>query len=123
MKENKAKKTETFASIFGDDFDMDNNNNKNDDTTKLKLETLVPFKNHPFKLYEGNRFDDMVESIRNLGVIVPIVVRKQGRRHEILSGHNRVNAAKIAGLDEIPAVVKEGLTEEEAILKKRQIKM
>jgi ParB family chromosome partitioning protein len=116
MAENKAKKTETFASIFGDDFSLEDNNENDDGVTKLKLETLVPFKNHPFKLYEGDRFNDMVESIKNLGVIVPIVVRKKGLRYEILSGHNRVNSAKVAGLDEIPAVVKEGLTEEEAIL-------
>ena len=116
MTENKSKKTETFASIFGDDFNIEDSNAKDDGVTKLKLETLVPFENHPFKLYEGDRLDDMVESIKNLGVIVPIVVRKKGLRYEILSGHNRVNAAKIAGLDEIPTVVKEGLTEEEAIL-------
>jgi len=116
MAENKAKKTETFAAIFGDDFSLENNNEKDDGITKLKLETLVPFKNHLFKLYEGDRFNDMVESIKNLGVIVPIVVRKKGLRYEILSGHNRVKAAKIAGLDEMPAVIKEGLTEEEAIL-------
>ncbi|MEA1974892.1 MAG: ParB N-terminal domain-containing protein, partial [Bacillota bacterium] len=116
MAENKSKKTETFASIFGDDFSLEDNNEKDDGVTKLKLETLVPFKNHPFKLYEGDRFNDMVESIKNLGVIVPIVVRKKGLRYEILSGHNRVNAAKEAGLNEIPSVIKEGLTEEEAIL-------
>ena len=92
------------------------NNNNSEDTTKLKIETLVAFENHPFKLYEGDRLKDMVDSIKNLGVIVPIVVRKKGLRYEILSGHNRVNAAKIAGLNEISSVIKEGLTEEEAIL-------
>ena len=116
MIENKPKKIETFASIFGDDYDLEASNDKDDGITKLKIETLVAFKNHPFKLYEGDRFDDMVESIKNLGVIVPIVVRKKGLRYEILSGHNRVNAAKVVGLNEIPSVVKEGLTEEEAIL-------
>jgi len=116
MIENKPKKIETFASIFGDDYDLESSSDKDDGITKLKLETLVPFKNHPFKLYEGDRLDDMVESIKNLGVIVPIVVRKKGIRYEILSGHNRVNAAKIAGLNEISSVIKEGLTEEEAIL-------
>ncbi|MBN4074797.1 ParB N-terminal domain-containing protein [bacterium AH-315-E09] len=111
----KAKKTETFADIFGDSYDP-NEKAVSGENIKLKLEELVAFKNHPFKLYEGDRLNDMVESIKNLGVIVPIVVRKKGLRHEILSGHNRVNAAKIAGLKDIPAVIKEGLTEEEAIL-------
>ena len=110
-----SKKTETFASIFGDDCETVLTKKEND-TTSLKLEQLVPFQNHPFKLYEGERFNEMVESIKNFGVIVPIVVRKKGLRYEILSGHNRVNAAKESGLNEIPSIIKEGLTEEEATL-------
>jgi ParB family chromosome partitioning protein len=89
---------------------------KTDGTTSLRIEDLIPFRNHPFKLYEGDRFKDMVDSIKNYGVIVPIVVRKIDDKYEILSGHNRVNAAKEAGLTEIPTVIKEGLTEEEATL-------
>ena len=84
----------------------------------LTLENLVPFKNHPFKLYEGQRFTDMVESIRANGVLVPIIVRpiadNEGK-YEILSGHNRVAAAKEAGLEYIPGVIRKGLTREETI--------
>lgn len=109
------KKVETFASIFGEGH-SEVPSEKTGGTTSLKLNDLVPFKNHPFKLYEGERFNDMVESIKQYGVIVPIVVRKVDDKFEILSGHNRVNAAKEAGLTEIPTVIKEGLTEEEAIL-------
>jgi len=109
------KKVETFASIFGEDH-SDVPSEKTDGTTSLKLDDLIPFRNHPFKLYEGERFNDMVESIKQYGVIVPIVVRKVDDKFEILSGHNRVNAAKEVGLTEIPTVIKEGLTEEEAIL-------
>ncbi|MCD5413464.1 MAG: ParB N-terminal domain-containing protein [Clostridiales bacterium] len=116
MKVNREKKTATFASIFGEDYDPNEVIEKDNGSVKLKLDELVPFKDHPFKLYVGDRLNDMVESIKNLGVIVPIVVRKKGLRHEILSGHNRVNAAKEAGLKDILAIIKEGLTEEEAIL-------
>ncbi len=115
MDKNKIKKTESFASIFGDDFN-ESPPDKQDGTTDLKLEQLVPFHNHPFKLYEGERFNEMVESIKNYGVIVPIVVQKKGLKYEILSGHNRVNAAKEAELEIIPTVIKEGLSKEEAIL-------
>ena len=115
MDKTKMKKTESFASIFGDDFDK-KPVVPEDGTTSIKLEQLVPFANHPFKLYEGERFDEMVESIKNFGVIVPIVVRKKGLKYEILSGHNRVNAAKEVGLEDVPTVIKEGLTEEEATL-------
>lgn len=113
--ENKKKKPESFASIFGDDYD-ETPASPDEGTTTIKLEQLVPFANHPFKLYEGERFNEMVESIKNFGVIVPIVARKKGLKFEILSGHNRVNAAKEAGLKEVPTVLKEGLTEEEAML-------
>lgn len=115
MDKTKMKKVETFASIFGEDH-SEVPSEKTDGTTSLKLDDLIPFRNHPFKLYEGERFNDMVESIKNYGVIVPIVVRKMDDKYEILSGHNRVNAAKEAGLTEVPTVIKEGLTEEEATL-------
>jgi len=115
MDKSKIKKTESFASIFGDDF-SESPPDKSEGAIDLKLEQLVPFQNHPFKLYEGEHFNEMVESIKNYGVIVPIVVQKKGLKFEILSGHNRANAAREVGLETIPSVIKEGLTEEEAIL-------
>ncbi|MCM1343741.1 MAG: ParB/RepB/Spo0J family partition protein [Lachnospiraceae bacterium] len=80
----------------------------------LPIDKIKPFHDHPFHLYEGERLDDMVESIREHGVLAPVIVRKKGRGFEMLSGHNRLNAAKIAGLTEIPAIVKDGLSDEEA---------
>ena len=56
----------------------------------------------------------MVESIKEHGILTPVIVRKIGSGYEMLAGHNRQNAAKIAGLKEIPAIVKEDLTDEEA---------
>lgn len=84
-----------------------------------ELGNLVPFDGHPFNLYEGQRFIDMVESVRANGVIVPIVVRpyaKEEGKYEILSGHNRVAAAKEAGITGVPAIIRKGLTDEEALL-------
>lgn len=80
----------------------------------LSVDKIKPFHDHPFHLYEGERLDDMVESIREHGVLNPVIVRKKGKGYEMLSGHNRQNAAKLAGLTEIPAIVKEGLSDEEA---------
>jgi ParB family chromosome partitioning protein len=88
-------------------------------TLTLDISDLEAFANHPFKLYEGARLDDMVQSITDHGVIVPIVVRPHDEdelTYEILSGHNRVNAAKIAGLKEVPAIIMKGLTDDEAAL-------
>lgn len=83
---------------------------------EVEINKLIHFSNHPFKLYEGERFDDMVKSIKELGIIVPIIVRKKDDKYEILSGHNRVNAARIAGFDKVPILIKENIDDEEAIL-------
>ena len=80
----------------------------------LPLNKIKTFHDHPFHLYEGERLQDMVESIKEHGVLTPVIVQKKRCGYEMLSGHNRANAAKMAGLTEIPAIVKEGLTEQEA---------
>lgn len=80
----------------------------------LSVDCLHPFEGHPFRIYEGERLDDMVESIRQNGVLTPIIVRTRNDGYEILSGHNRVAASKLAGVTEIPAIVKENLSDDEA---------
>ena len=80
----------------------------------LPVDKIKAFHDHPFHLYEGERLQDMVESVKEHGVLTPVIVQKMKGGYEMLSGHNRANAAKIAGLTEIPAIVKEGLTEQEA---------
>lgn len=82
--------------------------------TMIPVDKIVPFHNHPFRLYEGERLEDMVESIREHGVLNPVIVQKTVDGYEMLAGHNRWNATKIVGLSEIPAIVKEYLSEEEA---------
>jgi ParB family chromosome partitioning protein len=86
-------------------------------TAKLNIKSLAEFSGHPFKPYEGQRLADMAESIRVNGVIVPIVVRPLDEgKYEILSGHNRVRAAREAGLTDVPAVVHERLSDADALL-------
>ncbi len=108
------KKVETYDSIFGDYEEA--TLKAKEGILSLKITELVPFENHPFKLYTGERLDEMIESIKTFGVITPIVARKKEDVYEILSGHNRINAAKKAGLIEVPVVIKDGLTEDEALL-------
>lgn len=55
-----------------------------------------------------------MESIKVHGILNPVIVRKIERGYEMLAGHNRLNAAKIAGLTEVPAIVKENLSDENA---------
>ena len=80
----------------------------------IPVEEIHPFHDHPFRLYEGDRLEDMVQSIREHGVLNPVIVRKTARGYEMLAGHNRTNAAKIAGLTEVPAIVKTDLPDEDA---------
>ena len=80
----------------------------------IPIEKVRAFKDHPFRLYEGERLDDMVQSVRDHGILNPVIVRKVYGGYEMLAGHNRMNAAQIAGLTEVPAIVKAGLSDEEA---------
>ena len=69
---------------------------------------------HPFHLYEGERLEDMIASVKEHGILNPVIVQKIDGGYEMLSGHNRMNAAKLAGLKEVPAIVKTDLSEGEA---------
>ena len=83
----------------------------------IGIDSLIHFQNHPFKLYEGERLKDMVESVRTNGIMMPIIVRLiSAEKYEILSGHNRVEAAKSVGLETIPALIRDDLNDEEALL-------
>ena len=85
--------------------------------TSILISKLTPFKGHPFRLYEGERLNNMVESVKANGIIVPVIVRPlDEENYEILSGHNRIEAAKIVGLDTVPAIIREDLSNDEALL-------
>jgi ParB family chromosome partitioning protein len=93
------------------------NCNPQNQIKSLGINLLKPYPNHPFRLYEGKRLADMVSSIQEFGVIAPVIVRYIDIDiYQILSGHNRVNAAKIAGLDAVPVFVKYNISDEEANL-------
>lgn len=84
---------------------------------QIPIDMLVPFHNHQFTLYEGERRDDMVQSIKQNGVMTPIVCRPHKDeigKYEILIGHNRWNCSRLAGLEYVPSIIKENLTDEEA---------
>src|SRR5699024_9694739 len=82
----------------------------------LPAESIRSFGGHPFRMYGGERLEDMVQSIREHGVLNPVIVRKQKDGYEMLSGHNRQKAAMLAGIDKILAIVKENLSDEDAIV-------
>ena len=82
--------------------------------TMLSIDSIKPFHDHPFHLYEGDRLDDMIESVRVHGILNPVIVRTTKDGYEMLSGHNRQNAARLAGLTVIPAIIKKDLSDEDA---------
>ena len=83
------------------------------DIQSIEIDLLESYHNHPFNLYTGKRLDDMIESIKENGILNPIIVLKKGIKYEILSGHNRVNAARLAKIKSIPCTVKENLSKEQ----------
>ena len=85
------------------------------DIQDIEIDLLEAYHDHPFTLYTGKRLEDMVESVKENGILNPIIVlKKEDGAYEILSGHNRVNAARIAKIKSIPCIIKENLSEEEA---------
>ena len=87
-----------------------------DAVTSIRLSSLHPFPDHPFSITDDAAMDSMVESIKSGGVLTPILVRPLGDGdYEIVSGHRRKHACELAGLDSIPAIVRE-MTREEAII-------
>lgn len=83
---------------------------------KLPIEKIMPFPNHPFKVKDDKEMENMVESIKEYGVIHPIIVRQRDDgSYEMISGHRRKRAAELAGISEIKAIVR-NLTDEEATI-------
>jgi len=82
--------------------------------TEIKIENLKSFENNPFIFREDTAFEMLIDSISNLGVLTPIIVRSiEDGDYEIISGHRRTEACRRLGIEAIPCIVKE-LTKDEA---------
>ena len=76
--------------------------------TEMPLSDLHPFEGHPFKVLDDELMEQTVESIRQIGVVSPLIVRPDPEGgFEILSGHRRLHAAQLAGLETVPVIVKD----------------
>ena len=76
--------------------------------TEMPLSDLHPFEGHPFKVLDDELMGQTVESIKQIGVVSPLIVRPDPEGgFEILSGHRRLHAAQLAGLETVPVIVKE----------------
>ena len=75
---------------------------------ELPLNELHPFKEHPFRVLDDERMDDTTRSIRDNGVLVPIIVRPRAEGgYEIIAGHRRKRGCERAGLETIPAIIRD----------------
>ena len=82
----------------------------------IPLSEIDDFPNHPFKVKMDEDMNQLVQSVKERGVITPITLRqKEDGRYEIVSGHRRRKACELAGLDSVPAEIKE-LSRDEAII-------
>lgn len=86
-------------------------------TQEIEIGRIHAFPNHPFKVLDDEKMHTLVDSIRENGILNPVIVRPdQSGNYEMISGHRRLHAAKIVGLKKVPAIVKE-MSDDEAIIK------
>jgi len=97
-------------SSYDDIFETDESraDNQLERVQKIPLRSLVPFKNHPFKVVDDEAMLRTTESIAQFGVLTPLIARpKEDGTFEIISGHRRAHAAEAAGLTEVPVIVRD----------------
>ena len=83
----------------------------------IEIEKIRPFKDHPFKVLDDDKMQDLIESIRINGILSPVLIRPVGNdRYEMVSGHRRMHAAQMLGLERVPAIIRE-MTDDEATVK------
>lgn len=115
----KAKKEIRLGVDYDNTFDeilLDQaNKQKKEGIINIPIEKLHSFENHPFKILDDEKMDELVDSILENGILSPVVVRPIYDGFELISGHRRTHAAKKAGLTSIPAVIRE-LSDEEATI-------
>lgn len=87
------------------------------EVVNLSLKDLVPYEAQPFHVIDDEAMTELAESIKIVGVLVPIIVRQmKNNKYEIISGHRRKRACEIAGVTEIPATIMELDDDEAAIM-------
>ena len=75
---------------------------------QIPIGELFPFKNHPFKVLDDDSMSDTVESVKQYGVLAPLIARPRPEGgYEIISGHRRQHAAELAGLETLPVIVRD----------------
>ena len=83
---------------------------------EIEIDKIHPFAGHPFKVIDDEKMQDLIDSIRENGVLTPVLIRPDNHdSYEMISGHRRMHAAQLAGLVTIPAIVRE-MTDDDAVI-------
>ena len=82
---------------------------------EIYVSDCVPFEDNPFKIQNNSEMEMLIDSVKENGILIPIAVRPKDGKYEILSGHRRIYACKVAGIETVPAIVRE-LTKDEAVI-------
>ena len=84
--------------------------------SEVEISRIHSFKNHPFKVVDDEKMEELVESIRRNGVLTPVILRPSEKNtYEMISGHRRMHAAQLAGLSSIPAFIRD-MTDDESTI-------
>lgn len=86
-----------------------------EETKYISINDLEDFKDHPYKVIEDEKLQELVKSVKSNGVLFPIIVRKKENKYEIISGHRRKRACILANIKEIPCIIK-NLNDNEATI-------
>lgn len=82
---------------------------------EICVSDCVPFEDNPFKIQNNSEMEMLIDSVKENGILMPIAVRPKDGKYEILSGHRRIYACKVAGIETVPAIIRE-LTKDEAVI-------
>ena len=83
---------------------------------EIEIQKIYGFRNHPFKVLDDERMEELVESVKINGILSPVLLRPGDHgKYEMISGHRRMHAAQLAGLTTIPAIIRE-MTDDEAVI-------
>lgn len=88
-------------------FNMMLGGNNQKDIRELEISSLIPYPDQPFRPYTDEKLLELAEDIKQNGVLSPVIVRPLEDGFQILAGHNRVNASKLAGLQTVPCIIKD----------------
>lgn len=104
-----------FEDVNIDSTEIEGSEANKEDINFIEIDEIAPNDSQPRKTFNKEKLEELARSIKTHGVIQPIVVRKQGSHYEVVAGERRWRAARIAGLSEVPCIVRE-LTDEQNML-------